>query len=443
MNIGSRLQDLSRVYTAHAQRAYRYGEDNLLAIILIGVLANLLFYPIDLLTLDPTYDTFYIRLGSSVAGLPLVLAAYFRHASAPLLYWLAATGMVYAFCIAFLFNAASVDHLGALSPGWMAAYVVTLFLYIIGMNSPLLSLSGWAVTVPAALATVYLLDDANWTVVHSVFTSLLGIYATAVVMGSILLNRFDLVAREKTKAARAIGENVAHELRTPITGISFRLAGAGKKVAQAQSHLSADASADALLGDAQELLTQTREEVEQANTIIEMLLVNTAREGPAQSQERQGSAAQMVAEALRRFPFTNLRERGLVSMLVEEDFVYCGPQLLLVHVLFNLLKNALYFVQQDTRDPRVEVTVAARRISVFDNGPGIAARDLSRVFDRFYTTAPVGRGSGIGLAFCRQVMRTLGGDIECDSVAGEYTRFDLVFPPLNPSATQLHEMPSA
>lgn len=68
---------------------------------------------------------------------------------------------------------------------------------------------------------------------------------------------------------------------------------------------------------------------------------------------------------------------------------------------------------------------------VHDTGGGIPADVLPHIFRRFYTSAGDSDsvlGTGIGLAFCRDVMGSFGGTIECSSVYGEFSEFVLTFP---------------
>ena len=94
----------------------------------------------------------------------------------------------------------------------------------------------------------------------------------------------------------------------------------------------------------------------------------------------------------------------------------------------NLIDNALDAIPQGGR---VEVTAArAARgvlISVVDNGPGIPEELRQRVFELFFTTKPVGKGTGIGLDIVRRYVKDNNGDIEFNSVPGR-TEFRVTLP---------------
>jgi len=102
-----------------------------------------------------------------------------------------------------------------------------------------------------------------------------------------------------------------------------------------------------------------------------------------------------------------------------------------VHILFNLIKNAVYYAQSNPRGA-VKVFTGFYRgrpaIVVTDTGRGIPDAIRSKIFDRFFTTTEAGQGAGIGLSFCKMVMEGIGGEIVCDSREGEYTTFRLLFP---------------
>jgi len=71
---------------------------------------------------------------------------------------------------------------------------------------------------------------------------------------------------------------------------------------------------------------------------------------------------------------------------------------------------------------------AALTISVRDDGVGIAADDVARIFEPFYTTKGRGKGTGLGLAICRELAIALGGRITVESAPGHGSTFTLALP---------------
>lgn len=111
------------------------------------------------------------------------------------------------------------------------------------------------------------------------------------------------------------------------------------------------------------------------------------------------------------------------------DLELLADNALVEQMLINLVKNSVE-AMDGGRKPIIEISVYldARDktvIEVADNGPGIAAEILDKIFIPFFTTKK--EGSGIGLCLCRQIMRLHNGSISVVSVPGERTTFYLEF----------------
>ncbi|GGC09341.1 hypothetical protein GCM10011352_39680 [Marinobacterium zhoushanense] len=94
------------------------------------------------------------------------------------------------------------------------------------------------------------------------------------------------------------------------------------------------------------------------------------------------------------------------------DYYVLGDILRLEQVLVNLLSNAVHAMEQvQTRriDIGVEVEGKWLRLSIRDQGPGIAEADLERIFEPFFTTKKSGQGLGLGLSISHRIIETLGG----------------------------------
>jgi two-component system CAI-1 autoinducer sensor kinase/phosphatase CqsS len=144
--------------------------------------------------------------------------------------------------------------------------------------------------------------------------------------------------------------------------------------------------------------------------------------------------AQCIETALQRFPFATDQERERVVWNNETDFKFRGIELLMVHVLFNLIKNSLYHIAKAGKGRifiHAEQVLTGNKLFFRDTGSGVPSDVLPHIFTQFYSWSPDNDkqvGAGIGLAFCSSVMTSFSGHIHCESQLGEYTEFILSFP---------------
>ena len=105
-------------------------------------------------------------------------------------------------------------------------------------------------------------------------------------------------------------------------------------------------------------------------------------------------------------------------------------RIILHQTLSNLIINAIDSVEK--RDGVVTISAerlpAAFRLSVKDNGCGMSEETLSQVFDPFYTTKEVGKGTGLGLYIVRNELLRIGGEISIQSVLGSGTIVEVTIP---------------
>ncbi|MFN3634715.1 MAG: stimulus-sensing domain-containing protein [Rhizobium rhizophilum] len=106
----------------------------------------------------------------------------------------------------------------------------------------------------------------------------------------------------------------------------------------------------------------------------------------------------------------------------NQNFTVNGHDLRLGQIVTNLIENARSFVPEDSG--RILVKLSRNRsrclIQVEDNGPGIQAEDIDRIFERFYTDRPegesFGQNSGLGLSISRQIAEAHGGTLRAENV---------------------------
>ena len=112
--------------------------------------------------------------------------------------------------------------------------------------------------------------------------------------------------------------------------------------------------------------------------------------------------------------------------------VVTGDERRVRQVIFNLLSNAVKFTptggQVDVSATRVD---GEMRVSVADSGPGIAAKDLDRIFEEFQQTEAGARqreGTGLGLALSKRFVEMHGGRIWCESEIDKGSIFEFTLP---------------
>lgn len=108
----------------------------------------------------------------------------------------------------------------------------------------------------------------------------------------------------------------------------------------------------------------------------------------------------------------------------KTSFTVLGHDLRLGQVITNLIENARSFVPET--GGRIDIRLSRRRgmieVAIEDNGPGIRAEVIERVFERFYTDRPdgedFGQNSGLGLSISRQIIEAHGGSLIAENIAG-------------------------
>ncbi len=136
-----------------------------------------------------------------------------------------------------------------------------------------------------------------------------------------------------------------------------------------------------------------------------------------------------VVETSLSMAMHELRTQATVQVDVADLPMVMGDESRLTQVLMNLLVNAAQAFLTSNPETNViqvrGVTTSEHtvRLSVADNGPGIAADILPRIFDPFFTTKAVGQGTGLGLAVSRGIIAALGGQLTLESRVGHGTTF--------------------
>lgn len=250
---------------------------------------------------------------------------------------------------------------------------------------------------------------------------------------------------EEVKMLQLLSGAIAHELRTPlatVNNISYYLKkflsplmetysvalknNLSKKIFR--NHLESES----LLEAPQDI----HNEVLKCNQFIDTILLLSKQQQIQPEEMKVLSVKFCVEEALRRFALRS-KENDLIHVDIQYDFEFKGVSLLFEHILFNLIKNALFYIKQQQKgeifiSTESNVQINNRKwnvLNIKDTAKGMSKEHLEFLFTRFFSNRE--GGTGIGLAFSQQIMTMFGGEISCDAVENEYTHFSLKFPLLS------------
>ncbi len=142
-----------------------------------------------------------------------------------------------------------------------------------------------------------------------------------------------------------------------------------------------------------------------------------------------------ISTALRLMA-AELRNEVEISKSIPENFSVWASSSKLTQVFVNLIHNAVDALRTKTfppgTGPRIGFETGERNgmktVKVWDNGPGIAEEYREKIFDPFFTTKDVGKGTGMGLGICYQILTQFGASVTVKSEMGVGTEFELSFP---------------
>ncbi|PAY09641.1 PAS domain-containing sensor histidine kinase [Bradyrhizobium sp. UFLA03-84] len=219
-----------------------------------------------------------------------------------------------------------------------------------------------------------------------------------------------------------LATSIAHEINQPLTAI----------VTNGETSLRWLARADQNIEKVTQLTSRIVSNARRAAEIIQRIRDMAMKQEP---QKRLIDLNEVVEEAL-LFSRHDIESRSIALSATFGSGLppVMGDRIQLQQVIINLLVNSAQAIAQSGQPiPRIEIQTsidddASAVFSISDNGPGIAAANLDRIFDRFFSTKD--SGIGIGLAICQSIIAAHGGSISGSnrSSGGAYFRFTLPVP---------------
>ena len=230
-----------------------------------------------------------------------------------------------------------------------------------------------------------------------------------------------IIHQEKMAAVGLLAAGVAHEIGNPLASIS--------SVAQTLLRKSDD---EYLRGK----LDLVRTHIDRIANIVHRM-VDFAR--PPRNEWRLCSINDLVRNAAQILEYDKRAKNVTFELLLAEDLPKTiGMDDQLTQVFLNIVLNALDAVEGNPDDQPAQLQIETRLefrgegstilFRCCDNGPGMPADKARRVFEPFYTTKEVGRGTGLGLSVSFRIVSEHGGRISVESEPGEGACFEIRIP---------------
>ena len=215
--------------------------------------------------------------------------------------------------------------------------------------------------------------------------------------------------------------NISHELRTPLAAI------------QGYAETLLDGALEDPENNRKFLEIIVAHTIRLTNLATDLLTLSEIEAERLQTPPERLSAVELAQNALQMVE-SQARERHVQAVLgAAEDVYILGQKARLERALANLLLNGINYnypggeVRLD-----VELVDASVRISVSDDGIGIASADIPRIFERFYRVDKARSrqtgGTGLGLSIVRNTVERAGGQVTVESELGKGSVFTLIFP---------------
>lgn len=219
--------------------------------------------------------------------------------------------------------------------------------------------------------------------------------------------------------------NISHEFRTPLTLIRGIIQQINDRTTPRQKNDNAIVVTD------RQLTTMNRHADRLLELVNQLLDLSRLDSGKMKLQIIRGDVLQ-VLKALSH-AFDSMAERKQIHYLIhfpEQTQIAFFDQDKLEKIFTNLLSNAFkYTPERGTVAVNVSMDEGRLRMIVEDSGPGIAKKELDKIFDRFYQVeGNEDKGSGIGLALVKELTDLYRGQISVSSEPGKGTQFRISLP---------------
>jgi signal transduction histidine kinase len=251
-----------------------------------------------------------------------------------------------------------------------------------------------------------------------------------------------LIQSEKMASLGELTAGIAHEIQNPLNFVN--------NFSEVSSELLAEMKQEIDKGDLEEVkliaddVIQNLEKILHHGKRADGIVKGMLQHSRSSAGQKEPTDINILADEYLRLAYHGIRAKeksfnatlktsfddsiGLINIIPQD----------IGRVVLNLITNAFYAVGEKKKqfpgeyEPTITVTTKktayGTEISVSDNGNGIPAKVVEKIFQPFFTTKPTGQGTGLGLSLSYDILKAHGGEIRVETKEGEGTLFTIILP---------------
>ena len=220
---------------------------------------------------------------------------------------------------------------------------------------------------------------------------------------------------EAFKREKQFTQDASHELRTPIA------------VIKAESEYALENLSDKK--KTEEALLSIKSATERMNTLVTQLLT-LSRLDESKIKIEKINLSELVVITVESLSERAKEKNITLNLKVEENIFVQGDETMLMRLIINLVTNAITYTNENGS---INIRLSKEDnviLEVEDNGIGIKAEDLDKIFDRFYQadSSHSQSGTGLGLSMVKSITKLHNGKVEVESELGKGSKFKITLP---------------
>ena len=243
------------------------------------------------------------------------------------------------------------------------------------------------------------------------------VFTTAVIIALLRRSVRRRVEEEKLAAIGTATARILHQIKNPLQTIVLHADILQDERIVSEPHQRREVC-EAIVGESERLVAMTDE-------------LSVYASGARRALNRR---AVRLDDLVQQVTGVEAREAAETGLVLDASAIapvkVNGDPYYLRQVFENLVRNAREAMEESEEAPRLWVSVArtgaSAEVRVTDNGPGIAPENLQSIFQPFVSTK--GKGMGLGLAICREIVEGHGGRLDVESILGRGTTFTVTLP---------------